>query len=207
MGPGNDNNRYVQQRDGKPVELTATLNNPSNNNATPKPAPMRTPTDSHEGPAGSMGVADTGVDLGANGLELGVADRRRRIHPNLVTLHDRHPARAGAVECEVLRAGADVAAGDVVVTADIPLAARAIEIGAMCIDFRGNHFNPNKIGDALASRDLNAYLRSESMEEQIRTEISAKFRRLTIESELVAAGFRPLGWWTDGDFALALARN
>lgn len=43
--------------------------------------------------------------------------------------------------------------------------------------------------------------------EEIRTEISAKFRRLTVESELVAAGFRPLGWWTDGDFALALARN
>jgi L-histidine N-alpha-methyltransferase len=43
--------------------------------------------------------------------------------------------------------------------------------------------------------------------EEIRTEISAKFRRLTVESELVAAGFRPLGWWTDGDYALALARN
>jgi L-histidine N-alpha-methyltransferase len=43
--------------------------------------------------------------------------------------------------------------------------------------------------------------------EEIRTEISAKFRRLTIESELVAAGFRPLGWWSDGDYALALARN
>jgi L-histidine N-alpha-methyltransferase len=43
--------------------------------------------------------------------------------------------------------------------------------------------------------------------EEIRTEISAKFRRLTVESELVAAGFRPLGWWSDGDYALALARN
>jgi L-histidine N-alpha-methyltransferase len=43
--------------------------------------------------------------------------------------------------------------------------------------------------------------------EEIRTEISAKFRRPTIESELVAAGFRPLGWWSDGDYALALARN
>ncbi|HKY57210.1 MAG TPA: L-histidine N(alpha)-methyltransferase, partial [Aeromicrobium sp.] len=43
--------------------------------------------------------------------------------------------------------------------------------------------------------------------EEIRTEISAKFRRLTVESELVAAGFRPIGWWTDGDYALALARN
>lgn len=43
--------------------------------------------------------------------------------------------------------------------------------------------------------------------EEIRTEISAKFRRLTVESELVAAGFCPIGWWTDGDYALALARN
>ena len=43
--------------------------------------------------------------------------------------------------------------------------------------------------------------------EEIRTEISAKFRRSTIESELEAAGFHPLGWWTDGDFALALART
>lgn len=43
--------------------------------------------------------------------------------------------------------------------------------------------------------------------EEIRTEISAKFRRLTVESELVAAGFRPLGWWSDGDYALALVRN
>lgn len=50
-------------------------------------------------------------------------------------------------------------AQDLVLTADIPLAARALAIGAACIDFRGNHFNPNRIGDALASRDLNAMLR------------------------------------------------
>lgn len=48
---------------------------------------------------------------------------------------------------------------DLVLTADIPLAARALEVGAACIDFRGKHFNPNRIGDALASRDLNAMLR------------------------------------------------
>lgn len=48
---------------------------------------------------------------------------------------------------------------DLVLTADIPLAARALAVGAVCIDFRGNHFNPNRIGDALASRDLNAMLR------------------------------------------------
>lgn len=50
-------------------------------------------------------------------------------------------------------------ANDLVLTADIPLAARVIAIGAACIDFRGNAFNPNRIGDALASRDLNNMLR------------------------------------------------
>jgi L-histidine N-alpha-methyltransferase len=43
--------------------------------------------------------------------------------------------------------------------------------------------------------------------EEMRTEISAKFRRATVERELAAAGFELLDWWTDrdGDFALSLA--
>ncbi|MBZ5735938.1 L-histidine N(alpha)-methyltransferase [Nocardioides sp. TRM66260-LWL] len=41
--------------------------------------------------------------------------------------------------------------------------------------------------------------------EEMRTEISAKFRREGICAELVAAGLEPAGWWTDGDFALVLA--
>ena len=43
--------------------------------------------------------------------------------------------------------------------------------------------------------------------EQLRLEVSTKFRRGGIEAELAAAGLRPSGWWTDhaGDFALALA--
>jgi L-histidine N-alpha-methyltransferase len=45
--------------------------------------------------------------------------------------------------------------------------------------------------------------------EDIRTEISAKFRRERLEAELNQAGLRPEGWWTDpdGDYALALARR
>lgn len=50
--------------------------------------------------------------------------------------------------------------GDLVLTADIPLAARVIANGVRCLDFRGGEYNPNRIGDALASRDLNAHLRS-----------------------------------------------
>lgn len=81
----------------------------------------------------------------------------------------RIPADAGEIARSIVVAGSPDAAddwiaehataADLVLTADIPLAARAIAIGAMCIDFRGNHFNPNRIGDALASRDLNAMLR------------------------------------------------
>jgi L-histidine N-alpha-methyltransferase len=43
--------------------------------------------------------------------------------------------------------------------------------------------------------------------EEMRTEISAKFRRAGMEAELAAAGLDVLHWWTDeqGDFALSLS--
>lgn len=43
--------------------------------------------------------------------------------------------------------------------------------------------------------------------EEIRTEISAKFRRDGLTTELATAGFTVTSWWTDpaGDFALALS--
>ena len=43
--------------------------------------------------------------------------------------------------------------------------------------------------------------------EELRTEISAKFRRRGVRHELRAAGLRPRRWWTDpaGDFAVSLA--
>ena len=52
-----------------------------------------------------------------------------------------------------------VAAGDLVLTADIPLAARALAAGASALDFRGGEFTSDRIGDALASRELHRYLR------------------------------------------------
>ncbi len=44
--------------------------------------------------------------------------------------------------------------------------------------------------------------------EELSTEISAKFRREGIESELAAAGFELTSWWTDSEnrFALSLSR-
>jgi L-histidine N-alpha-methyltransferase len=43
--------------------------------------------------------------------------------------------------------------------------------------------------------------------EELRTEISAKFRRTGVEQELAAVGLEVDEWWTDsaGDFALSLS--
>ncbi|MFY9648342.1 L-histidine N(alpha)-methyltransferase, partial [Trebonia sp.] len=43
--------------------------------------------------------------------------------------------------------------------------------------------------------------------EEMRTEVSAKFRRAGVEAELAAAGFTMRSWWTDsaGQFGLSLS--
>lgn len=50
--------------------------------------------------------------------------------------------------------------GDVVVTADIPLAARCVEAGARVVKHNGETLGAGNIGMALATRDLMADLRS-----------------------------------------------
>ncbi|SHG15657.1 L-histidine Nalpha-methyltransferase [Jatrophihabitans endophyticus] len=53
--------------------------------------------------------------------------------------------------------------------------------------------------------DLDVHL---ARDEEIRTEISSKFRRERVEAELAVAGLRLTHWWTDpaGDFALSLSQ-
>lgn len=51
------------------------------------------------------------------------------------------------------------AAGDIVVTADIPLASRPIKKGAKALSHAGKPFTEDSIGMALAMRDLMAQLR------------------------------------------------
>jgi uncharacterized protein YaiI (UPF0178 family) len=48
---------------------------------------------------------------------------------------------------------------DIVVTADVPLAARCLEKGARVVGVRGDFFSRESIGDAIASRDLMSHLR------------------------------------------------
>jgi L-histidine Nalpha-methyltransferase len=56
----------------------------------------------------------------------------------------------------------------------------------------------------LAALDLDV---SFAADEELRTEVSAKFRRPGVEQELAAAGFALARWWTDaaGDFAVSLS--
>lgn len=72
------------------------------------------------------------------------------------------------VELVVVEAGADAAddwiadqvrPGDVVVTADIPLAARCLEAGARVVGPQGRAFTEDSIGDLRATRDLKERLR------------------------------------------------
>jgi len=52
-----------------------------------------------------------------------------------------------------------IEAGDIAVTADIPLAARCLAKGARVLDAKGRVFTEASIGDVLANRELMAYLR------------------------------------------------
>ncbi len=51
------------------------------------------------------------------------------------------------------------APGDIVITADIPLASRVLRKGARALSPRGRVFDADSIGEALATRDLLAHLR------------------------------------------------
>lgn len=50
--------------------------------------------------------------------------------------------------------------GDIVITDDIPLAARCLERGALVLSTRGKRFSSDTIGDALATRELMRDLRA-----------------------------------------------
>jgi uncharacterized protein YaiI (UPF0178 family) len=52
-----------------------------------------------------------------------------------------------------------IGAGDIAVTADIPLAARCLENGAHALGSTGKAFTPENIGNALAMRELKSHLR------------------------------------------------
>ena len=57
----------------------------------------------------------------------------------------------------------EIRSGDVVITADIPLAARCLEVGAFALGTNGREFTTDSIGGALATREIKASIRETGM--------------------------------------------
>lgn len=94
----------------------------------------------------------------------------RHAHPvTFVSNGGIRPSRHPLVSMVVVTEGPDVAdkwiadrigKGDVCITADVPLAARAVAAGARVLAPDGQPFTPANIGPRLAARDLQADLRA-----------------------------------------------
>ncbi len=94
---------------------------------------------------------------------------RHKLRMVVVSNGGLRPSRNPLVETVIVSAGADEAdkwiadrcgPGDLVVTGDIPLAARCLEAGARVLRHTGEAFTAANIGQQLAMRDLMADLRA-----------------------------------------------
>lgn len=95
--------------------------------------------------------------------------QRHGVAMKLVSNGGLRPSANPLVEVVIVPEGPDVAdmwiaqragVGDVVITADIPLAARCVENGARVLKHDGQALNAANIGNILATRDLMADLRA-----------------------------------------------
>ncbi len=86
--------------------------------------------------------------------------------------------------------------GDVVVTADIPLAARCLAAGAQVLGTNGRPFTEDSIGGALATRDLKSHLRETGIHSGGPRPISNKDRSLFLSKldEFVQRAMREGGF-------------
>lgn len=86
----------------------------------------------------------------------------------------------------------NVRPGDVVITSDIPLAARCLDVGARVLGTNGRVFSEDSIGNLLATRDLKTHLRESGVISGGPAPMSAKERSrfLSKLDELVQRGLR-----------------
>jgi uncharacterized protein YaiI (UPF0178 family) len=101
------------------------------------------------------------------------------------------PSRDAMIKNIMVPQGADVAddwivehaaAGDIVVTSDIPLARRALEKGAVVLGPTGRPFTPSSIGMALAMRELNQHLRETGESRGLNAGFTAKDRQSFLQA-------------------------
>ncbi|MGE4606555.1 MAG: YaiI/YqxD family protein [Myxococcota bacterium] len=133
--------------------------------------------------------------------EVYVVGSRYDVQVVLVANQPMHTPRDLAVAMVVVDQGPDVADDwiaehveprDVVITADIPLAARCLERGAAVLGTDGRPFTEDSIGGALASRQLNADLRETGMTSPGPSALSSKQRSAFLSrlDEMVQRGLR-----------------
>ena len=88
---------------------------------------------------------------------------RREVPLTLVANQPLHTPRSDFIECLVVSSGMNMAdrrivelasSGDLVITADIPLAAAAVDQGAAALNPRGELYTEENIGARLAERNL-----------------------------------------------------
>lgn len=101
------------------------------------------------------------------------AAERKRIETVFVANQGMYIQPSAFIRLLVVSSGADVAddeiikqceEGDIVVTADIPLAARAVECGTYVIDPRGKTYDRDNIRQILSMRDFMDTLRGSGIE-------------------------------------------
>jgi uncharacterized protein YaiI (UPF0178 family) len=99
--------------------------------------------------------------------------KRRELKTVLVANGSMRIPNSPFIEMITVKHGADIAdhkiveltsAGDLVITDDIPLAARVVKRGAMAISNRGQLFDDDSVHQRLAARDLMDQLRAAGME-------------------------------------------
>ena len=110
---------------------------------------------------------------------------RYQLPVKIVSNGGMRPSRDPMIETIVVAAGADAAddwiaercgAGDVVITADIPLASRILEAGGTPLGPTGKVFTEETIGMALAMRDLKQHLRETTNSQTYNRGFEAKDR-------------------------------
>jgi uncharacterized protein len=96
---------------------------------------------------------------------------RHGLHVTIVSNGGLRPSANPLLRHVTVTEGADaaddwivehIAAGDIAITADIPLAARCLDKGARVIGPNGKPFTPEGIGMALGMRELSRHLREVS---------------------------------------------
>lgn len=114
------------------------------------------------------------------------AAERARVTVTLVANKPLRTPRSQYIRAVQVPGGFDVAdhwiteqvrAGDLVITADIPLAAAVLEKGARALSPRGENYNPNSIRERLSLRDFMDQLRSSGVNTGGPAALSAADRR------------------------------